>query len=73
MVRRFVIADGEPGTWSHLTLHYLASKDALQSPERDAARKTAWRDKLAAESWFKGSYTVFERHGGRHIGISAAI
>ncbi len=72
MVRRFHITDGEPETWSHLALHYLTSKDALQSPEREAARKTAWRDKLAAESWFKGSYTVFDRHRDRHIGISPA-
>ncbi|RKE74305.1 DUF4286 family protein [Pseudorhodoplanes sinuspersici] len=73
MVRRFRIVDGEPGTWSHLALHYLASIAALQSPEREVARKTAWRDKLAAESWFKGNYSIFERHGDRHIGISAVI
>lgn len=72
MVRRFQITDGEPETWSHLALHYLASKDALQSPEREAARKTAWRDKLAAESWFKGSYTVFEKNRDRQIGVSPA-
>lgn len=71
MVRRFEITDGEPETWTHLALHYLASKDALQSPEREAARKTPWRDKLAAESWFKGSYSVFERHEKRHIGTIA--
>lgn len=71
MVRRFVITDGEPETWTHLALHYLTSRDALQSSEREVARKTAWRDKLAAESWFKGSYTGFERHGDRHIGNAA--
>lgn len=71
MVRRFNITDGDPETWTHLALHYLGSKDALQSPERDAARKTAWRDKLTAESWFKGSYGVFARHGERQAGISA--
>ncbi len=60
MVRRFVITDGEPGTWTHLALHYLTSRDALQSPERDAARKTAWRDKLAAESCVQGNYTVLK-------------
>lgn len=70
MVRRFEISDGEPETFTHLALHYLASKDALQSPEREAARNTAWRDKLAAESWFKSSYSVFHRHGPRHLGVS---
>ena len=69
-VRRFQINDGEPQPWTHLALHYLGSMDALQSPEREAARKTAWRDKLAAEPWFKGHYSVFERHRERHIGVS---
>jgi len=65
MVRRFDIVDGEPGKYTHLALHYLASTDALSSPERDAARATPWRAKLAAESWFKGHYVVFDRLGER--------
>jgi hypothetical protein len=65
MVRRFNIVDGEPGKYTHLALHYLASTDALSSPEREAARATPWRAKLAAESWFKGHYVVFDRLGAR--------
>lgn len=65
MVRRFNIVDGEPGKYTHLALHYLASTDALSSPEREAARATPWRAKLAAESWFKGHYVVFNRLGAR--------
>jgi hypothetical protein len=65
MVRRFDIIDGEPGKYTHLALHYLASTDALSSPEREAARATPWRAKLAAESWFKGHYVVFNRIGTR--------
>ena len=65
MVRRFNIKDGEPGKYTHLALHYLASTDALSSPERDAARATPWRAKLAEENWFKGHYVVFDRLGAR--------
>lgn len=67
MVRRFEITDGEPERWTHLALHYLNDLKALESPERQEARQTPWRDKLAAESWFKGKYTVFGRHKQRHI------
>jgi hypothetical protein len=64
-VRRFRIVDGEPEPWSHLALHYLADLRALDSPERAAARATPWRDRLARESWFKGKYQIFARHGPR--------
>jgi len=67
MVRRMRIADGVPETYTHLALHYLADADALQSPARDAARASPWRARLAKEPWFKGSYTVFSRHGQRHF------
>jgi hypothetical protein len=70
MVRRLRITDGVPETYSHMALHYLADARALQSPERDKARKTAWRDRLAKHEWFKASYTVFDRLGPRQIGKS---
>lgn len=65
MVRRFNIIDGEPGKYTRLALHYLASTNALSSPEREAARATPWRARLAAESWFKGHYVVFDHLGTR--------
>jgi hypothetical protein len=68
MVRRMRVADGVPETYTHMALHYLADAKALQSPEREKARKTAWRDKLAKNDWFKASYTVFDRVGQRHLG-----
>lgn len=68
MVRRFEIYDAEPQPWTHLALHYLADMKALSSPERNAARDTEWRAKLAAEPWFQGSYLVFERFGDRFKG-----
>jgi hypothetical protein len=67
MVRRFDITDGEPETWTHLALHYLNDAAALESPERAEARQTPWRDRLAAEPWFKGKYTMFDRHRERQI------
>lgn len=68
MVRRMRVTDGVPETYTHMALHYLADAKALQSPEREAARKTAWRDRLAQNDWFKASYTVFDRVGQRQIG-----
>lgn len=68
MVRRLRVADGVPEPYTHLALHYLSDADALQSPAREAARASPWRARLAQEPWFKGSYTVFSRHGQRHIG-----
>lgn len=67
MIRRFQITDGEPETWTHLALHYLNDLKALDSPERQQARQTPWRDRLAAEPWFKGKYALFDRHKDRHI------
>ena len=65
MVRRFRILEGEPGNWTHLALHYLADNKALSSPERERARASPWRARLAQESWFNGQYFVFARHGVR--------
>jgi hypothetical protein len=68
-VRRFAIRDGEPATWTHLTLHYLADTRALESSERARARATPWRARLAEEHWFgAGSYRLFEKHGPRQRG-----
>lgn len=68
MVRRFRVADGVPESFTHLALHYLADMSALSSPAREKARSTPWRARLAAEDWFKASYTTFRRHGPRQRG-----
>ena len=65
MVRRIRIIDGEPENWTHLALHYLADNGALSSPERERARASPWRARLAQESWFNGKYIVFAKHGAR--------
>ncbi len=68
MVRRFEVADGHPESFTHLSIHYLRSEDALSSPERQAARNTEWRARLAERDWFKAKYDVFLRHGERQQG-----
>jgi hypothetical protein len=68
MVRRFRIVDGEPTSANRLALHYLADRAALDSPERAEARKTPWRDRMAALPWFTGRYSLFERRGSRQVG-----
>lgn len=67
-VRRFEIFDGAPNAYNRLALHYLADRSALDSPERAKARATDWRERLASEPWFKGSYLLFDRLGGRFKG-----
>ena len=68
MVRRMRVVEGVPDPYSHMALHYLASETALSSPERDRARRTAWRDRLAKHDWFKASYVTFDRHRARQQG-----
>ncbi len=72
MCRRFRIRDGEPGQWTHLALHYLAKEDALNSPERERARATPWRARLAREPWFNAHYLLFARQGSRHMAARTA-
>ncbi|VCU68580.1 hypothetical protein PIGHUM_00637 [Pigmentiphaga humi] len=66
-VRRFDVKDGEPGRYNRLALHYLDDAAALESPARAKARATPWRERLAAQPWFKGTYGLFQRHGARQL------
>jgi hypothetical protein len=68
MVRRFAVVDGEPEKYNRLALHYLSDMAAMTGPERDAARATPWRARMAEKPWFKGSYRVFTTHGARMTG-----
>jgi hypothetical protein len=65
MCKRYRIRNPVEGGWTHIALHYLTDLRALESPERDEARATAWRDRLATEAWFKGEYRVYYQWGGR--------
>jgi hypothetical protein len=65
MCRRFKVHNPAPGSWTHIALHYLRDLRALESKERDEARATPWRDRLAKHAWFKGDYRVLYRLGAR--------
>lgn len=65
MVRRIRLLSENVGDYNHLALHYLESEAALRSPQREAARNTVWRMKLAQEPWFDAAYGVFGRRGAR--------
>lgn len=44
MVRRVRFITESFGDYNHLALHYLENETALQSPQREAARKTVWQN-----------------------------
>jgi hypothetical protein len=71
MARRFEVLDGDPGRWTHLTVHYLGDRAALESPERAAARASAARQAIAREPWFRPEYVTFTRLGERQRGSAA--
>lgn len=58
---RYRLREGSPAQWTHLTLHYLEGSEALRSPFREEARQTVWRQRLSKESWFQGSYNLYQR------------
>ncbi len=68
MCRRFKVHNPAPGAWTHIALHYLADLRALESKERDDARATPWRERLAKNAWFKGDYRVLYKYGARRHG-----
>lgn len=67
MCRRFKIHKPQPESWTHIALHYLTDLRALESKERDEARSTPWRDRLAQHEWFKGDYRVLYKYGPRRL------
>ncbi len=69
-VRRFDIFDGAPVPFNRLALHYLATRDVLDSEARQRARATPQRARLADEPWFKGRYAIFDRLGSRFRGAA---
>lgn len=58
---RYRLVEGEPKPRTHLALHFLGDWSALDSPERQRARLSPWRERLAEEPWFAGSYAQFDR------------
>jgi hypothetical protein len=68
MCRRYRIRNPGRDDWTHLALHFLTDLRALESPQRDEARSTPWRARLAAEPWFKGEYRVYYQWGHARSG-----
>jgi hypothetical protein len=62
-VRRYApVGSGAPDDVTRIAVHELADLEALDSPERAAARASDWRARLAEQSWFgSASYAVYER------------
>jgi hypothetical protein len=54
-VRRYRIVDRAGGNWTHLALHELKSREAMDSPERARARQGPKRARLAGQAWFSQS------------------
>ncbi|MCW5603750.1 MAG: hypothetical protein KIT18_04270 [Burkholderiales bacterium] len=65
-VRRYSVLSGDGGAWTDFALHDLRSLDAMDSPERKAARQGPKRDSLAGKPWFQHSgrwlYRLISRH-----------
>jgi hypothetical protein len=72
-IRRFSLPVAEPVPHTRLAVHYLASRDALTSPEREAARSTDFRNRMTRHAWFgQGSYRLFEAYGDRYLSTGGA-
>ena len=54
-VRRYKVLSGDGGPWTHFALHELASREVMDSDERQAARQGPKRDALAGRDWFPRS------------------
>lgn len=63
MVRRLRIVDGEPKSWTHLALHYIADPSALDLAAHERASVTP--------AWFTAVSAVYRRHGSRHRGAAS--
>lgn len=60
--RRYSIVEGEPASVTRCAVHELLDLSALESSEREQARATQWRARLAEQEWFRtGRYSVYER------------
>jgi hypothetical protein len=55
-VRRYRVRPGHDGpSWTHLALHELRDAGVMDAPERERARTTEWRGRLARRPWFDRS------------------
>ena len=66
MVRHMKIVDANPQPFTHLFIHYVDDEAVLDSDELAAARATEWRNRLAAEDWFRPHLVHYRRRGKRY-------
>ncbi len=60
MCRRFRVLEGGPSPATHLACYFLAGMDAMEAPQREEAKHTPWRARLAQEPWFKARFDLYE-------------
>jgi hypothetical protein len=65
MARHFRIVDHNPEPFTHMVVHYLYSLAALDSDVIKRARDTPWRNRLAAEPWFKAHVVQYRAFTSR--------
>lgn len=65
MARRMVVIDSNPERYSHMCLHYLNDRAALESAPVQRARDTEWRNRLAEERWFQPHRVSYDRRKTR--------
>lgn len=66
MARHMRIVDADPQPFTHMFLHYVDDLSVLESAELAAARATEWRNRLAAEDWFRPHLVHYNRLGKRY-------
>jgi hypothetical protein len=67
MARRFDIVTSDPEPYTHVILHYLNDKSALESEALKQSRETPWRQSLAAEPWFTPHFVTYRRRNNRFL------
>lgn len=67
MARRFDIVQWDPEPYTHVILHYLNDKSALESDALKKSRETPWRQSLAAQSWFTPQFVTYYRRNKRFL------
>jgi hypothetical protein len=59
-VRRYLVRSARGGSWTHLALHDLASRDVLDRPERSLASDAPIRQELVQRPWFQPGRWIYE-------------
>ena len=65
MGRRLSVTQADPERYTHMMLHYLNTRDAMDSDAVARSRDTEWRKKLAEETWYEPHMVFYNRRNGR--------